>query len=241
MVLHYVVKSLPMNPDTINFKNIDWPKPTPLMADDAQEARQYPIDCLPEIIKAPVASYQKYGQQPVSLIASAALANVSLACQTLANIARDKYLVSPISLYFLIVANSGERKSVVDKAFGHGIKNWQKTTKEILAPEVLSAQIVHHAWKAECDGISKQIRKASNNGEPTHFLQNELKQLVENEPDIQLLPELFLEDVTQEAFTSSLAHGWPSSSLWSDEAGIVLSGYGMQTNTTKFVATLNRL
>ncbi len=70
---------------------------------------------------------------------------------------------------------------------------------------------------------------------------SELKELLKNEPTIPLVPELFFEDITQEAFTNNLAYSWPSSSLWSDEAGIILSGYGMQNNTTKFIATLNRL
>lgn len=218
---------------------IKWRTPKPLA--ENYSSQPYPIDCLPEIIKLPVIAYQKYGQQPISLIASAALANISLACQSLANIARDHLLISPISLYFLIVASSGERKSAVDKAFSFGIRHWQTLNRERLAPEVRTAQILHHAWKAECDGIIKQIRKASHNGESSLYLQDQLKELMQNEPDIPLAPELFFEDITQEAFTNNLAHNWPSSSLWSDEAGIILSGYGMQNNTTKFIATLNRL
>jgi hypothetical protein len=62
-----------------------------------------------------------------------------------------------------------------------------------------------------------------------------------NEPIIPLIPTHFFEDTTQEAIANHIAHGWPSASIWSDEGGIVLSGYGMQNNTTKFVALLNRL
>jgi hypothetical protein len=43
-----------------------------------------------------------------------------------------------------------------------------------------------------------------------------------HEPEIPLLPTLYFEDVTQEALAHSLAHGWPSASLWSDEAGIII-------------------
>jgi hypothetical protein len=62
-----------------------------------------------------------------------------------------------------------------------------------------------------------------------------------NEPIVPLMPSLFFEDSTPEAIASRLAFGWPSASIWSDEGGIVLSGYGMQNNTTKFVALLNRM
>jgi len=38
-----------------------------------------------------------------------------------------------------------------------------------------------------------------------------------------------------------MANGWPSSSLWSDEAGLVIGGYGMsEESSLRFLALLNR-
>ena len=91
-----------MQNDTLN----NWPFPTPLNASLAPET-PYPVDALPSLIHQAVSVYQQYGQQPLPLVASSALANISLACQSLANVARDRYLTSPISLFFLSVAASG--------------------------------------------------------------------------------------------------------------------------------------
>lgn len=219
----------------------EWKAPIPLITNVATLQQTYPIDSLPSIIKEAIITYQQYGQQPIPLIACSALANISLACQTLANVARDHLLVSPISLYFLVIAQSGERKSGVDKAFSAGIRKWQRNTIETLMPEALSSNVIYQAWSAERDGLVKQLRKASAMGEDTIQLQEQLKNLILKEPTVQLLPELFFEDITQEAFVANLATGWPSSSLWSDEASIVLSGHGMQNGSTKFISTLNRL
>ena len=52
---------------------------------------------------------------------------------------------------------------------------------------------------------------------------------------------MLTERATQEALAATLANNWPSSSLWSDEAGIILGSQSMQSNPTKFVALLNRL
>lgn len=52
---------------------------------------------------------------------------------------------------------------------------------------------------------------------------------------------LYFEDATQEALASDLSNGWPTASLWSDEAGIVLGNHSMQGNPLIFVALLNRL
>ena len=93
---------------------------------------EYPIDALPKIIKNAVTSYQSYGQQPLSMIACSALASVSLVCQALANVARDKLLISPTSLYFLVVADSGERKSASDSVFRQAINEWELKTRKKL-------------------------------------------------------------------------------------------------------------
>ena len=78
-------------------------------------------------------------------------------------------------------------------------------------------------------------------GENVNSLKRDLIALMEEQPEVPLMPTLYFEDTTQEALAMHLAQGWPSSSLWSDEGGIVLSGHGMQNNATKFIALLNRL
>ena len=61
------------------------------------------------ILQQVVNAYQSYGQQPLPLVAGGALAYLSLT-PTLANVARDNYLVSPVSLHFLVIASSGSAK-----------------------------------------------------------------------------------------------------------------------------------
>ncbi|MBP9777721.1 MAG: DUF3987 domain-containing protein [Rickettsiaceae bacterium] len=218
---------------------ITWQEPIPL--ENYQEFIPYPIDSLPKIIADAVIAYQQYGQQPLPLIACSALSNISLACQTMANIARDHMLISPVSVYFLVAAASGERKSAADKVFGERIRAWQATTRTNLAPYAEEQKMLHRIWQHQKEGLLKQIRSLALNSESTATEELQLRNLVTNEPKLLLLPELFFEDVTQEALVNQLATGWPSSSLWSDEGGIVLSSHGMQSNVTKFIATLNRL
>ena len=85
---------------------IQWGHPRPLLPSLDPETH-YPAEALPSILGKAVTAYQCYGQQPIALVACSALANLSLACQALANVARDRYLISPASLYFLVVAQSG--------------------------------------------------------------------------------------------------------------------------------------
>ncbi len=231
----------PTKPDIKNTNVVEhWQVPTPVIP-NTEHALPYPIDALPPIIRSAVTSYQQYGQQPLPLIACSALANVSLACQTLANVARDRMLISPVSLFFLVVAGSGERKSAADYMFSKATRQWQLDAREQLEPEIKVAMTLHQAWRVEKEGVLNQIRRTSLLGSETEILREHLVNLVSNEPPVPLLPVLFFEDATQEALASHIAHGWPSASLWSDEGGIVMGGHGMQTNSTKFIALLNRL
>lgn len=234
-----IIEATATEPKTITSDN-KWPPPTPIIP-DIEHTLPYPVDALPRTIQNAITSYQRYGQQPLPLIACSALANVSLACQTLANVARDRLLVSPVSLFFLVVAGSGERKSAADYIFSKAIRQWQLDTRKQLEPEIKVAQTLHQAWRVEKEGILGQIKRNSHLGDETAMLRERLVNVVESEPPIPLLPVLFFEDATQEALASHIAHGWPSASLWSDEGGIIMGGHGMQTNSTKFIALLNRL
>lgn len=205
------------------------------------KAAPYPLDALPNILQEVVNAYQRYGQQPLPLVACGALANLSLACQTLGNVARDHYLISPVSLYFLVIASSGERKSAADNVFSKAIRQWEMSMRKKREPERLAALTQHKAWQMERDGLLSQIKRAVYSGEDSEYYKDLLDELVHQEPDIPIQPTLYFEDATQEALAIHLAHGWPSASLWSDEAGIILGSHSMQSNPMRFVALLNRL
>lgn len=218
----------------------NWQYPKPLV-NNQDSATPYPLEALPLNLQKIIAQYHQYGRQPIPLIAGSLLANVSLACQSMANVARDKYLKSPVSLYFLMVANSGERKSAIDNLLSRSVRAWEKTFRQKRESEVKTAMTLHHAWQMERDGLLSQIKRCAFSGEDAEYLKFQLSYLIEQEPEIPLLPTLYFEDATQEALAIHLANGWPSASLWSDEAGIVLGSHSMQSSPTRFVALLNRL
>lgn len=191
-----------------------WKTPLPLKKSLTEEA-PYPLNSLPPILQKAVSSYQEYGQQPISLIASTALANVSVACQALANVGRDSQLVSPVSMYFLLVASSGERKSAIDNAFSKAARIWESSNRAKSERAVKTAISQHKAWKMEHDGLLSQIKRAYYTDGDIDDLKAQLEYLDENEPEIPLMPTLYFEDCTLEALAIHLAHGWPSAAFWS--------------------------
>ena len=65
-------------------EEMDAPDPEPLVAPH-EEPLQYPVEALPPTIRAAVTTYQHYGQQPISLVASSALSVAALVTQGLAH------------------------------------------------------------------------------------------------------------------------------------------------------------
>ena len=181
-----------------------WNPPVPLTHGLNNET-PYPFDALPNTLQQVVNAYQCYGQQPLSLVACGALANLSLACQSLANVARDSYLVSPVSLYFLVIASSGERKSAADNVFSKAIRQWEAAVRKKREPERLSALTQHKAWQMERDGLLTQIKRTVSTGEDSDYYKDLFDDLVHQEPDIPIQPTLYFEDATQEALAIHLA------------------------------------
>jgi hypothetical protein len=156
---------------TPNVIEFNWPNPIPLEY-TYEDPLPYPIQCLPAIIRDAVISYQTYGKQPLSLIACSALANVSLACQAQADVARDRVLISPVALYSISIAPSGSRKSSIDSAFSQSMRQWEKRVTEEREPEVRDARTLHQAWLSEKEAILAQIRKTALMGKDPSWQMN---------------------------------------------------------------------
>lgn len=186
----------------------DWDHPTPFLPVENQDT-PYPLHALPQILQKTVTEYQQYGQQPIALVACSALANVSLACQSLANVARDQHLMSPVSLYFAVIAESGARKTACDSTFSSAVRHWEETVREKRLPIIQASLALHRAWQMQRDEIILQLKNTSFSDDNSGDLA-ELEELMFHEPEIPLQPSLYFEDVTQEALAHHLSKVGPA-------------------------------
>jgi len=214
------------------FKTEEWQSPIPLVREQ-EEPQPYPVEDLGQIIGEAVEEFQYYGKQPISMVASTALATASLCCQGLADVSRDSQNRSPISLYFLSISESGERKSSTDKAFSKSLRDWQSYKAIEIKDEVRRSIAQHSAWESERSGLLKAIQEAKKsskllNGKSLDNLKDELENHELDEPEILYPPRLFFEDTNAEALAYFAAKGYPSFSLWSDEAGLTIGSHGMR-------------
>ncbi|MBL1188664.1 DUF3987 domain-containing protein, partial [Escherichia coli] len=70
---------------------------------------------LPDVAKEAAREVQEMTQAPMPMICAAILSSISLSCQESVDVFRNKYLNGPVNIFSIVIADSGERKSAVDK------------------------------------------------------------------------------------------------------------------------------
>ncbi|MBV5311046.1 DUF3987 domain-containing protein [Chromatium okenii] len=239
--------SPPLIPASIStVDSTDWPELFDLSSPGA-EATPYPLDAFPPIARAAISEYATFGKQPIALAASAALGQMALAAQGLADVARDAYLVSPISLYLMTIAESGERKSAADKQFSRAFREWVQSEREYLLPEHRKSFALVSTQKTQVEGKKNRIKTlASKDDQESRTeierLEKEIVELECNPIVVMPLPNTGFEDVNSAALSYAVATGWPSSGLFSDEGGMVIGSQGLgDDNATSLLSLLNTL
>jgi hypothetical protein len=93
-------------------------EPLPLVV-ELPPAQPFPMDALPPVMADYGHVIQRCTQAPDALVGSSLLAAASLAVQPYANVQLPHGAIVPVSLYVVSVAESGERKSAVDRLALH--------------------------------------------------------------------------------------------------------------------------
>ncbi|WP_457570720.1 DUF3987 domain-containing protein [Desulfovulcanus sp.] len=230
--------------------------PEPVKFWEPAESPEYPIYALPKIMAGAVQEYLDYAKVPPSMAATSCIAYTNLITQGLADVARDKHLIGPTSLNFLIIAESGERKSGCDAHFGGPLRFWFEEFKKSLENEVKRAQSRHQAWKAKKTGLQKNIEKLTSKlsdviGNPKkekeinkkiEALEQRLEELELQEPNKKIMPKLFYSDVNTASLANKLTFGYQRAMIGSDEGGIFVGSNGMTSeHVLTFLSFLNKL
>jgi putative DNA primase/helicase len=218
----------------------EWPKPQPLTA--KVEPEPYPIDALPDTIRAAVEEVAAFVKAPIPLIASSALAALSLAVQPHYDAKRAEKLQGPVGLFLLTIADSGERKSTCDLFFTKPIRDYEKAQAEAAKPVLKDFQVNIEAWEAKHGGIKEQIRQLAKKSKPTEEMESALRELEDNKPEKPRIPRMLYTDATPEALAYGLVTQWPSAGIVSAEAGSVFGSPGMgKDSVMRNLALLNQI
>lgn len=174
-----------------------WPEIQPLMAHVMPES--YPLDALPCRIRDAVEEVSRYVQAPLPLVASSALAAVSLATQAHVDAQRDDKLQGPTSLFLLTIAASGERKSTCDGYFTQAIRAYEAVQVEASKPVLETYRADLESWEMERAGVRDKIRQLAKDGKDVSKFKNDLRILERDKPQPPRVPRLMYGDATGSA------------------------------------------
>ncbi len=217
-----------------------WPPPLPLIEKMAPEP--YPVDALPRGIRAAVEEVAGFVKAPVALVASSALAALSLACQAHVDAKRLEKLSGPVGLFILVIADSGERKSTCDGFFTKTIIKYEEDQADAAKPALKDYRAASDGWEAKRQGIKEKIRHLAKEQRSTAGMESALRTLENDRPEPPRIPRLLYADATPEALAYGLAKQWPSGGVVSAEAGIVFGSHGMgKDSVMRNLGLLNQL
>jgi len=180
---------------------------------------------LPPVIRDAVGEVVKNVKAPLPLVASAALAAVSLACQGLIDVRRSAKLVGPTGLFFMTVARSGERKSSVDYLFMKPFFEKQEEAEQSDAIRAETYALDYKLWQKQLRRLIAQHADPTSRGKEFEAAQ---QLLYKKEPPRPRLNRLIFRDATSEAITQHYLDAGPSAGLISNEGGSVLEGHAIR-------------
>lgn len=216
----------------------EWDKP--VLTIQSRQSSPYPVDALPKGILEPVQEVVDFTQCPFAIAACSALANISLATQGLVDVERTPGLDSPSSLYFLIIAESGERKTSVDNKFSKAIRQWDNKMKDDYELNLQKFTVETDVWEAKEQFILNAVKETSKKGQDTQALEYQLINHRTEKPVEPSFKSLINTDATLEALAWNLYANYKYGGIFTSEGGSVFGGAGMQRDAAmKYLAFLN--
>jgi hypothetical protein len=172
-------------------------------------------------------------QVPDAIAGQSVLAAASLAAQALADVRLTYGQRRPLSLFFVTVAASGDRKSTADNEALRPIREREKALKEVHEREYANWRIAHAAWAAE-------KRKIESKRNLDFTARKDALQGLGPEPEQPLLPMLTAPDPTVEGLARVWLEAPGSLGIFSTEGGQFFGGHGMSPdNKLKTAAALS--
>lgn len=218
---HYLQLVAPITPQITSLQ-------IPLQIVEAKPLRlplpAFPVWVLPEELQKIIRYVQQETQASADLIASSLLGGMALSCQDLYDVSPKAGLRIPMSLYQVVLAESGERKSTVDKMLMKPVRDLEGVLETQYQEDKQRYNIAMRLWQSEQKALEKAFEREVGKGEAKAGSVQRLAACLERQPMAPQRKRLLVSDATRAAVKLALGKGWPSLVLLSDEAGSILNG-----------------
>ncbi|MGC6498959.1 MAG: YfjI family protein [Henriciella sp.] len=164
---------------------------------------------------------------PIEIAAQSVLSVTSSVTQGFANV--DKGLlggVSPLSLFMITIAESGERKSACDSLARKPLDEFERQYHQIF-------QDAHRRWKVRHADWEQRFEQYENRLNANRDDNEEDEQEAPVEPLPPMSPQRYSTEPTIEGLIQMLRHSHPAQAILSDEGGQLLGGFSMSADQAK--------
>lgn len=187
----------------------------------------FPIRYLPRRLQLVINEASRNLQVPSGLAVASTLSVISIAVQGLADVERPNGLRSPISQNFVVIIESGGRKTAVDKVLMEAIRAYSDDgqLKAAVNYAVFNTQI--QIWELELDDCKKSLKKAMKSKDAIlrDELEKQLSLLLSEMPTKPRFLDPLIRDITPEALLDRATSGVPLLGLVADEGGQFFQGH----------------
>lgn len=230
----YEVRKIAEGKRNIEASQVENSEPEPLRR-PLPPAEPYPMEALGLILGEAAKAIHGAVGAPAALVGQSLLAAASLAAQHLADVEIDGRR-EPISLWCMTVAESGERKSAVDKQV---LRPHRKHEEDAI--KVYNNEKREYLQERMAYEIAARSSSRGKGHKTIETVRGNLQGLG-SPPETPLQPLLLISSPTIEGIHKQFISGLPSLGLFNDDAGDFLGGHSMSSeNRTKTAAGLSRL
>lgn len=190
---------------------------------------KFPLDALGEILGNAAKRMAYHVQVPEGIAGQSVLAAASLVAQAHINVQRGNIGVGPASIFCLSIAESGDRKSTVDRLALAPIRFYENKRLLEMPEKEKRYKSELDSWTIRCNNLIKAYSKGGSemSGAAHAELSEKLIHLEQIKPIAPLRPNITFSEPTAEGIWKHYIEGDPSAGLFSDEGISFFGGHGM--------------
>lgn len=187
-----------------------------------QLVTDYPVDAFPNEVRQVISALSYRMQVSPELVGGVILSAISLACQAFVNLQLPDGRTKPCSLYNMVLAGSGERKSAVYSLVMRPFLDYEKEQRLEYEKGLKKYNAKIYIWEEEKKVLNKKIKNKMLKEDDYEY--DELEEHFLKKPESPKKIKLVYSDTTPEALQKGLHVNIPYAGLMSDEASIFFAG-----------------
>lgn len=187
----------------------------------------YPKDRFHQLVYNVALEIERNVQAADALVGMVLLAAMAAVCQGLVDVMLPMGQIRPVSLFLLLIAESGDRKSTVDKLVFSALhrKDLEAATiQQRLWEDYIAALEV---WKVIRQRLRRRLTRALDSGHGIDAARDQLAEHVRSKPKTPKIRRLIHQDVTARALIDQLEGEGVSMMVSTDEGQVVLRSEAM--------------